>query len=56
MKKLPLYLLIAIPAASILMGIVSLYLAFSSPDLEIRQENAPLSKTSWQEMDDGDDR
>jgi len=48
MKRLPLYLLISIPAASVLMGIVSLYVAFSGPSQEISVEQPPLSKTSWQ--------
>lgn len=46
--RLPLALLIAIPAASVLMGIITLALALGGPDQEIPAEaHAPLSKTSW---------
>lgn len=43
------YLLIAIPAASVLMGILTLFMAFGNPDPEVRMHQAPLSKTSWQQ-------
>ena len=54
MKKLPLYLLITIPAASVLMGIITLIVAFSGPDQEIRPTEAPLSKTSWRNAEPSD--
>jgi|GEM_PF-6559300 len=43
------YLLIAIPVASLLMGAVSLYVAFEQGDAAINTGAAPLSKTSWQQ-------
>ena len=48
------YLLIGIPLTSVLLGVLTLYLAFSTPDRDVRlQELAPLSKTSWQDpLDD----
>jgi hypothetical protein len=49
------YLLIGIPLTSVLLGVLTLYLAFSTTDRDVRlQELAPLSKTSWQ--DPVDDR
>ena len=47
MKRLPVILLIAIPAAAVVMGAITMYLAFEGPDQEIRLDGAPLSKTSW---------
>jgi hypothetical protein len=44
-----LYLIIGIPAVSVLMGIVTLYVAFSHPDQSIPMERPAMSKTSWQE-------
>ena len=52
MKRLPVILLIAIPAAAVLMGAVSLYLALQGPDQEIPLLQAPLNKTSWQHPED----
>jgi hypothetical protein len=48
MNRLPLYLIVAIPAAGVLMGIITLIIAFSQPPQEIRTTEAPLTKTSWQ--------
>ncbi len=47
------YLLIGIPLASVLLGMVTLYFAFTSTDRDVRlNEVAPMSKTSWQEVVD----
>lgn len=53
-KPAMIYLLIGIPLTSVLLGAVTLYLAFSTTDRDVRlQELAPLSKTSWQDpLDD----
>ena len=56
MKRLPVILLIAIPAASVIMGLITAYLAFSGPDQEIRAEQAPLDKSSWRKAEDRNDR
>lgn len=55
MKRLPLYLLMAIPAAAVIMGAVSLYFALQGPDQEIPTTQAPLNKTSWQQPGAADD-
>lgn len=47
MKNRILYLVIGIPAAAVLMGIVTLYLAFSNPDPGVPMDQPALSKTSW---------
>jgi hypothetical protein len=47
MKRLPIYLLIGIPLASVVMGIITLIVAFSGPDQELPDAQAPLRKTSW---------
>ena len=52
MKRLPLILLIAIPAAAVLMSAVTMYLAFQGPNQEIQVDSAPLSKTSWRAAED----
>jgi hypothetical protein len=49
MKHRILYLVIAIPAAAVLMGIVTLYVAFSRPDPGVPMERPAMSKTSWQD-------
>ncbi len=51
-KRLPVILLIAIPAAAVVMSSITAYFAFQGPDQEIRVESAPLSKTSWQPAED----
>ena len=48
MKRGVLYLLIALPLASVLMGAISFYIAFSDPDPVIEQSARVLGKTSWQ--------
>jgi hypothetical protein len=45
-----LYLVIAIPCAAILMGVISLYIAFSQPDPGVQPDGVPMSKTSWREQ------
>lgn len=55
MKRLPIILLIAIPAAAVVMGAVSLYFALQGPDQEIPTTQAPLNKTSWQQQEGADD-
>jgi len=52
MKRGVLYLVIGIPVAAVLMGVVTLYVAFSNPDPGVQRDGAPLSKTSWQEQRD----
>lgn len=49
MKRGVLYLVIGIPLAAVLMGAVTLYVAFSNPDPGVQQDAVPLSKTSWRE-------
>jgi len=51
-----LYLLIGIPVASLLMGAITLYVAFTYQDHVVATEHPPLTKTSWQEERDRDDR
>ncbi len=48
MKNRILYLVIGIPATAVLMGVVTLYIAFSMPDPGVPIEQPPMSKTSWQ--------
>lgn len=48
MKPRILYLIVGIPAAAVVMGMITLYLAFSHPDQSIVVERPALSKTSWQ--------
>ena len=48
MKRLPLYLLISIPVAAVIMSGITMYFAFQGPSQEIPMDGAPLSKTSWQ--------
>jgi hypothetical protein len=43
-----LLLVIAIPATAVLMGAISVFLAFGAPDRSVRDDTVPLSKTSWQ--------
>jgi hypothetical protein len=51
MKRGILYLIIGIPAAAVLMGAVTLYVAFSNVDPGVRLEQPALSKTSWQDRE-----
>ena len=43
------WLIVLIPALSIVMGGVMLWAATSSGEQEIRVEERPMSKTSWRE-------
>ena len=43
------YLVIGIPTAAVLMGIVTLVVAFSNVDPGVQRDSAPMSKTSWRE-------
>ena len=49
MKRGIIVLLIAIPAAAVLMGAITAYLAVSTPEAAVEREAPPLSKTSWRE-------
>ena len=51
MKNRILYLIVGIPAAAVLMGIVTLYIAFSNPDPGVPMDQPPMSKTSWRTAD-----
>lgn len=51
-NRLPIILLIAIPAAAVVMSSITAYFAYQGPNQEIRVESAPLSKTSWQTEED----
>jgi hypothetical protein len=44
-------LLFGIPGAAILMGAITLFVAFSGPDQELPASEMPLSKSSWQATD-----
>ena len=48
-------LLMAIPAAAVLMGAISMYLAYQGPDQEILIRERPASKTSWQQNGEADE-
>lgn len=50
-KNKVLLLVIGIPAAALIMGAVTLYVAFSYPDAAIDTEHRAMSKTSWREDD-----
>ena len=52
MKHGMIYLLIAIPAASLVMGAVTVYLALAHPAEVVEISEAPLSKTSWRGVPD----
>lgn len=43
-------MVILIPAVSVLMGVASLYFAFSDPDPVVRTGSPPLGKTSWRDL------
>ncbi len=51
-QRLPVILLIAIPAAAVVMSSITAYFAYQGPDQEIQIESAPLSKTSWQSTEE----
>ena len=47
MKQRMIILLLAIPAASVVMGAVSLFFAISNPDPIVESRVQPLTKVSW---------
>jgi len=47
MKRSPVWLLFLLPLASVVMGVVMFYLAFSYSDPEVSKPYQPLSKTSY---------
>jgi hypothetical protein len=49
-KRAMIYLLIAIPAAAVVMGVVTAYLAITTPEAVVEREAPPLSKTSWRQQ------
>jgi len=49
MKRGVLWLVIGIPLAAVLMGVVSLYFALSNPDPGVVLDGRPLSKTSYRD-------
>lgn len=48
MKRGIFYLVFGIPAAAVLMGLVTLYIAFSNSDPGVSLDQPAMSKTSWQ--------
>ena len=52
MKRLPLLLVLVLPALSVVMGLITLWVAFSGPDQELIIDRTPLDKTSWQSPGD----
>jgi len=48
MKRGVIYLLFALPVASVVMGAITFYIAFSDADPPIEQSDPALGKTSWQ--------
>lgn len=51
MKNKVLYLIVGIPLTAVLMGIVTLYIAFSNADPGIQLHHPAMSKTSWRETE-----
>ncbi|MDH3643667.1 MAG: FixH family protein [Gammaproteobacteria bacterium] len=49
MKRGMIYLLFALPIASVIMGGVTFYLAFSEADTLVIDTGQTLSKTSWRD-------
>lgn len=49
MKRGMIYLLFALPIASVIMGGVTFYLAFSETDALVVDTGQTLSKTSWRD-------
>ena len=49
MKRWMLALIICIPLASVAFGGLMTYFAFTSNDVDVREDAAPLSKVSWRE-------
>ena len=54
MKRWMLALVIGIPLASVLFGGLMFYFAFTSTDVDVLEQAAPLSKTSWRINNPGD--
>ena len=50
MKRGMIYLLIALPLASVLMGAITLYVAFADADPVVVAAEETLSKTSWRDQ------
>ncbi len=50
-KRRMVVLVIAIPAAAVLMSAVTVYVAVSTPEAVVKREAPPLSKTSWREQE-----
>lgn len=50
MKRGMLYLVVGIPLSAIVMGVITLYIAFSNPDPGVDRKAPEMSKTSWQEQ------
>jgi hypothetical protein len=48
-KRGILWLVIGIPAAAVVMGFVSLWIALSDPDPGVEFDGRPLSKTSYRD-------
>jgi len=53
MKRWMLTLIICLPLASVAFGGVMLYFALNSNDINVLEDGAPLSKTSWRAQDEG---
>ena len=51
MKRWMLTLIICLPLASVVFGGVMLYFALNSSDVNVLEDGAPLSKTSWKQQD-----
>jgi len=49
MKRPILVMIILIPAASVVMGLATLYFAFNEPDPVVQTHQQPLGKTSWRD-------
>ena len=49
MKRSIAWLVFALPALSLAVGVLIYYLASTNPDQSIEVGEAPLSKTSWRE-------
>ena len=50
-KRRMVVLLIAIPAAAVLMSAITVYVALSTPEAVVERQAPPLSKTSWREQE-----
>ena len=52
MKHRMLALVIGIPLASVIFGVVMFYFALTSSDRNLLLDDAPLSKTSWRALEE----